>query len=448
MTAVETTARVPGYGTRLESDRTSPMYRALVAFLLVVAAWPAVAADTLIRASYLLDVRRGERVADPVVLVRDGRIAEVGRADRVPEAAAGSREIRLDGMTLLPGLIDLHVHLDSDPRYSSGYVRYQYSDRFWAMLAVANARRTLEAGFTTVRNVGSYHWDDVGLREAVDAGVVPGPRVTNAGWSFGATGGHCDVNYFPPSMQQAWPYNADSAAQARFSVRELHKYGAQLIKICATGGVFSRNTVPGAQQLSLEEMRAAAEEAHRLGMRIAAHAHGAPGIKDAIRAGVDSIEHASLIDDEGIALAKKSGTWLVMDIYNSEYTQAEGQRNGVLEDNLRKDRELAEVQRGNFRKAHAAGVKLGFGTDAGVYPHGDNAKQFGWMVRYGMTPLQAIRAATLHAAEAIGRDDVGVLEPGRYADLVAVAGDPSADVTLLESVPVVIKGGEMVKDTR
>jgi imidazolonepropionase-like amidohydrolase len=249
-------------------------------------------------------------------------------------------------------------------------------------------------------------------------------------------------------MDEKNPYVADSPDALRHSVRELRKYGAQVIKICATGGVFSRNTEPGAQQMTLAEMRAVAEEAHMQGLRVAAHAHGAAGIKDAIRAGIDTIEHASLIDDEGIALAKKHGTFLAMDIYNTEYTQAVGRENGVLEDNLRKDREVADQQREGFRKAHDAGVKLVFGTDAGVMPHGENARQFRFMVQYGMTPLESIRSATLTAAEALRRDDVGALETGRFADFVAVPGDPTADITLLESIPVVIKGGAVVKDSR
>jgi len=249
-------------------------------------------------------------------------------------------------------------------------------------------------------------------------------------------------------MEQKGQYNADSPEQARRSVRELRKYGAQVIKICATGGVFSRNTEPGQQQLSYEEMKAIVDDAHMLGLKVAAHAHGADGIRDAIRAGVDTIEHASLIDAEGIRLAKKHGAWLSMDIYNTDYTQSDGKKNGVLEDNLRKDREIADIQRENFRKAHAAGAKMIYGTDAGIYPHGNNAKQFAVMVRYGMTPVEAIRSATVDAASALGRKDLGVIEAGALADLIAVAGDPTRDVTVLESVPVVIKDGVVVEDAR
>jgi len=398
-----------------------------------------------ITANRMLDVRSGRMIENPHILVRNGRIVETGSgAEAVP---AGARHVDLSGMTLLPGLIDMHVHLDSDPSYG-GYTGLQFSDRFWSVLAVAHAQKTLAAGFTTVRNVGADAWNDVGLRQAIDAGKIPGPRVVTAGHSFGATGGHCDSTFFPPSMEQKSPFNADNPEEGRKRVRELRKYGAQVIKICATGGVFSRNTEPGQQQMGLEEMKAIADEAHMQGLRVAAHAHGASGIKDAIRAGVDTIEHASLIDDEGIALAKKHGAWLSMDIYNTDYTQAEGKKNGVLEDNLRKDREVAELQREGFRRAHAAGVKMVYGTDAGVYPHGLNASQFKVMVRYGMTPIEAIRSATLEAAQALDRNDVGAIENNRWADLVAVNGDPTQDVSLLETIPFVMKGGEVVKDLR
>jgi len=378
------------------------------------------------------------------VLVHDGKIVSVTAHGTVP---ADATRVDLAGLTLVPGLIDMHVHLDSDPSYG-GYTWLEYSDRFWSVLMVPHAKATLDAGFTTVRNVGSDAWNDVGLMQAIDAGKVPGPRVVPAAFAFGATGGHCDSTFFPPSMQQKGEFNADSPDEARKAVRTLRKYGAQVIKICATGGVFSRGDEPGQQQLNLAEMQAIVAEAHQQGLKVAAHAHGASGIKDAIRAGVDTIEHASLIDDEGIKLAIQHGAWLSMDIYNTDYTQAEGKKNGVLEDNLRKDRDIGELQRQNFRRAYQAGAKMIYGTDAGVYPHGDNARQFAVMVRYGMTPIDAIRAATINAAQALGRDDRGSLEAGRYADLVAVKGDPTADVTELERVAVVVKGGEVVKDAR
>jgi imidazolonepropionase-like amidohydrolase len=410
---------------------------------LLATATPAAAQGvTVVTAERLLDVRSGRYVADPQIVIRDGRIASVGRkGDAVPD---GATRIDLAGKTLLPGLIDMHVHITSDPRYG-GYSRLQFSDPFWSAISVPQAERTLMAGFTTVRNVGAQAWNDVGLRQAIEEGQVTGPRVVTAAYSFGATGGHCDSTFFPPSMDQRNRFNADSPEEARKSVRTLRKYGAQVIKICATGGVFSRNTEPGQQQMTLEEMKAVVDEAAMWGLRVAAHAHGTSGIKDAIRAGVHTIEHASLIDEEGIRLAKEKGAWLSMDIYNTEYTQSEGKKNGVLEDNLRKDREIADLQRENFRRAHRAGVKMVFGSDAGIYPHGQNARQFATMVRYGMTPVEAIRSATLNAADALGRDDVGALEPGRHADLIAVDGDPAADVTALEDVDFVMKGGAVVK---
>ena len=399
----------------------------------------------VLTADRMLDVRSGRLVNKPSILIRDGRIVEVASNGASVNAPGDAKRIDLPGMTLLPGLIDMHVHLDSDPLYG-GYTGLQFGDRFWSMLMVPQAEKTLLAGFTTVRNVGSDAWNDVGLMQAIDERKIRGPRIVPATYSFGATGGHCDSTYFPPSMEQKSPFNADNPDEARKRVRELRKYGAQVIKICATGGVFSRNTEPGQQQMSLEQMKAVVEEAHMWGLQVAAHAHGASGIKDAIRAGVDTIEHASLIDDEGIALAKKYGAWLSMDIYNTDYTQAEGKKNGVLEDNLRKDREIAEVQRQGFKRAHAAGVKMVYGTDAGIYTHGNNAAQFATMVRYGMTPVQAIQAATINASEALARKDVGIIEKDRWADVIAVKGDPTVDVTLLQKVDFVMKAGEVVKN--
>ena len=403
--------------------------------------------NAVVTAARMLDVRSGRMLHDVTVQIEDGRIKQVVQGKGSDIASADTPRYDLGDMTLLPGLIDMHVHLDSDPSYG-GYTGLQYGDRFWSVLTVPHALKTLQAGFTTVRNVGADAWNDVGLRQAIDQGKIPGPRVITATYAVGATGGHCDSTFFPPSMDQKGPYNIDSPEEGRKVVRTLRKYGAQVIKICATGGVFSHGDEPGAQQLTLDEMKAIVDEAHMASMKVAAHAHGAPGIKDAIRAGVDTIEHASLIDDEGIKLAKQHGTWLSMDIYNTEYTQAEGKKNGVLEDNLRKDREIADVQRENFRKAHDAGVKMIFGSDAGVYPHGDNGRQFRWMVKYGMTPTEAIQAATFNAAQALAREDRGAIETGRLADLIAVPGDPTRDVTVLESVPFVMKGGDVVKDSR
>jgi imidazolonepropionase-like amidohydrolase len=412
-----------------------------------LAAVPAFAAadSYALQCGQLFDARSGKVLGPHTIIVRAGKVAQVasGAAD-----SAGLERIDLSGHTCTPGWTDLHVHLENQSNPQSYSEEFRLDPVDLAFRSVGYANKTLMAGFTSVRNVGAEAWNDVGLRQAIDAGKMLGPRIVTAGYSFGSTGGHCDSTYFPPSMEQKSPFNADNPEEGRKRVRELRKYGAQVIKICATGGVFSRTTEPGQQQLSLEEMKAIVDEAHLQGLKVAAHAHGASGIKDAIRAGVDTIEHASLIDDEGIALAKKHGAWLSMDIYNTDYTQAEGKKNGVLEDNLRKDREIGDIQRENFRRAHRAGAKMIYGTDAGIFPHGDNARQLAVMVRYGMTPLEAIRSATVNSAEALGRNDVGVLEAGRYADLVAVAGDPTRDVSLLETVPFVMKGGEVVKDAR
>lgn len=412
-----------------------------------LAAWAvaaaAQAATVAVSADRLLDVATGKYVDKPLVVITDGRITAVEhQGEAVP---AGASRVDLPGVTLLPGLIDMHVHLTSSPLYG-GYNRYQFTDSFWPIIATRHAKLTLEAGFTTVRNVGSRDFDDVGLMQAINAGFVEGPRIVPAGYAIGSTGGHCDSNSFPPSMKQKGDAVIDSPDAGREMVRRMHKYGAQVIKICATGGVFSHGDTPGAQQLTLEEIKAMVDEAHRAGMRVAAHAHGADGIKAAILGGVDTIEHASLVDDEGIRLALAHGSYFGMDIYNTDYTQAEGKKNGVLEENLQKDRDIGEIQRENFRKALKAGVKMIFSTDAGVYPHGTNARQFAVMVRYGATPLQAIQTATLNAAAALDRvKDVGQATPGHYGDLVGVAGDPLSDVTVLEHPVFVMKGGEVVK---
>ncbi|RZJ47128.1 MAG: amidohydrolase family protein [Brevundimonas sp.] len=412
-----------------------------------VAAGPVSAETLVVTAARMIDVERGRYVDNPVVVVTDGRIVSVGTA--VPAGLpADAERLDLPGLTLLPGLIDMHVHLADTP-YVSGWTTLDYADDFRPLLQVPQARATLDAGFTTVRNLGGPDFADVALMQAIDGGFVVGPRVIPAGAYIGATGGHCDETGFPYSMRVENEFVADSPDEMRHSIREVRKYGAQVIKICATGGVFSRNTEPGQQQLSFEELKAAADEAHMWGLRIAAHAHGASGIREAIRAGIDTIEHASLIDAEGIRLAVERGTWLSMDIYNTDFTQATGTQFGVTEDNLRKDREIAQIQRDNFRAAHAAGARMVFGSDAGIYPHGKNAEQFAVMVRYGMTPAEAIRSATWNAAQALGRErDVGAIVTGRYGDLIAVAGDPLADVRALETVTVVVKGGEVVRDAR
>ena len=428
------------------------MKRLLLAAVAAVSiAAPAHAEKVVVTADRMLDVVTGRYVDGPAIFIGDdGRIQSIVNAATV-QIPAGTRHIDLAGRTLLPGLIDMHVHLDS-PADIGGYRGLEFTDSFWQATAVGNARAMLDAGFTTVRNVGSGNRNDVGLKQAIDNGYAVGPRIVPAGYALGATGGHCDSTFLPPSLEKPRKEEGigDGPEELRHQVRRQRKFGAEVIKICATGGVFSRNTEPGQQQLSEAEMRAIADEAHQWGVRVAAHAHGAAGINAAIRAGIDTIEHASLADDESIrlAVARKQPVWFGMDIYNTEYTQAEGRKNGTLEDNLRKDREIAQAQRDNFRKAHRAGVRMVFASDAGVMPHGQVGKQFRTMVQYGMTPLQAIQAATRNAAEALGRADVGLLAPGRYGDIVAVTGDPTRDVTLLERPDAVIKGGQLVKGSQ
>lgn len=417
-------------------------FSAVVAIsMMSLLAAPAAAEATYITGDRMLDVERGRYVEAPLITVVDGKVVSVEAGKAAPY---GADVIDLSGHTILPGLIDMHVHLDGRPEYG-GYNSLQFSDRFWTILGAVNAGRMLGAGFTTVRNVGASDYNVVGLDQAIEEGWLDGPRIVNAAHALGATGGHCDDTFLPPSFEAKSPAVGDGAAELRLRVREQRKYGAEVIKVCATGGVFSRNTAPGQQQLHQEELYAIADEAHMWGLKVAAHAHGAAGIKAAIRAGIDTIEHASLVDDEGIRLAVEHGTYFSMDIYNTDYTQASGKANGVLEENLRKDREIAQIQRDNFRKAHKAGVRMVFGSDAGVMPHEDVGGQFAVMVEYGMTPIEAIRAATLNAAEALGQaGEVGVIKTGAWADMIAVSGDPLADVSELADVDVVIKGGKIV----
>ena len=408
---------------------------------------PATAA-TLVTAERMLDVKTGQYVDHPAILVGDnGRIERIGTLASI-QVPAGTQHIDLPGETLLPGLIDMHVHMNSLATVG-GYEGLKYTDSFWAAIGPYNARKDIDAGFTTVRNVGSGDFDDVGLKQAIDGGWIVGPRIIPATYLLGATGGHCDdTNGLPPSLggDKTGPGIVTSPEQAREKVRWVHKYGAEVIKICATGGVFSLGDAVGAQQLSYEEMKAIADEAHMLGLKVAAHAHGDEGIHDAILAGIDTIEHASLASDATIQLAKQHGTWFDMDIYNDDYILATGTSNGTEQQSLDKERMVGLKQRQTFQRAVKAGVKMIFGTDAGVYPHGDNAKQFAKMVQWGMTPLQAIQAATLNAGEALARTgDVGQIAPGLYGDMVAVRGDPLHNVALLEHVDAVIKGGELVK---
>lgn len=416
----------------------------LACCLLLLGLATAAQADTVVvTADRMIDVLAGRVVERPQITITDGRVAAV--ATQGAAVPAGARRVDLPGETLLPGLIDMHVHITSDPRYG-GYGWLEFTDNFWTVVGVANAKRTLEAGFTTIRNVGSDHYDDVALKQAIELGYVPGPRIVPATYAIGATGGHCDTTEFPPSVSVPSPAVADGPEAIRATVRKLRKYGAEVIKFCGTGGVFSKTDTVGGQQYSLAEMQALVEEAHMLGLKVAVHAHGAAGIKDAIRAGADTIEHCSLADAEAFELAKQHGTWFSMDIYNDDYILAEGAKNGVFQESLDKERAIGRKQRETFRAALEAGVKMVYGTDAGVYPNGDNARQFATMVEWGMTPLQAIQSATVSAAEALGRSaDVGAIAVGRYGDLVGVRGDPLADVRRLQSVAFVMKGGEVVK---
>jgi imidazolonepropionase-like amidohydrolase len=395
------------------------------------------AATTVVTADRMLDVAKGTYIEHPAVFIDDsGHITSVADA-RTIRFGSEVKHIDLAGETLLPGLIDMHVHLTSLAEVG-GYQGLKYTDTFWQAVGVANAAKTLRAGFTTVRNVGSSDFEDVGLEQAIDGGWIPGPRIVPATYAIGATGGHCDDSGLPPYYDKKGPSVVSGPQDAREKVRWLHKYGAQVIKICATGGVFSLGDSVGAQQLSLEEMKAIADEAHMLGLRVAAHAHGDEGIHDAILAGIDTIEHASLASDATIQLAKSHGTWFDMDIYNDDYILATGTSNGTEQESLDKEKAIGLKQRQTFQRGVRAGVKMLFGTDAGIYPHGDNAKQFAKMVQWGMTPIQAIRAATTSASEALGRRDVGAIESGRYGDIIAVRGDPLQNVAVLEHVDAVI----------
>jgi imidazolonepropionase-like amidohydrolase len=397
-----------------------------------------------VRAGKLVDVVAGRVLDNQLILISGQRITAVGPAGSL-SVPAGADVVDLSGATVLPGLVDAHVHLTGDP-HQHGYASLGVSDIRAAMYGARSARVTLEAGFTAVRNVGASGFGDVALRDAINDGELPGPRMRVSGYALGIKGGHCDNNLLPHDFHYTENGVADGPWAARAKVREMAKYGADTIKICASGGVLSKGDEPGAQQFTLEEMKAIVEEAHKLGRRVAAHAHGASSIRDAILAGVDSVEHASLVDDEGIRLAREKGTVFVMDIYNDDYILQEGAKAGMLPESLEKERALGQLQRDNFRKAFKGGVKMAFGTDAGVYPHGDNARQFRYMVEYGMSPMQAIQAATINAADLLGwKDRIGSVSPGKYADLVAVSGDPLKDPAELTRVQFVMKGGAVVK---
>lgn len=417
-------------------------------FLFIAAAIVALSgakAETIVlKAAAMVDVEQGTIIADPQIIIVDGLIQSVNSPAN--EIDTDVRIIDLGTKTILPGLVDMHVHLTGKAT-DQGYRRLAISHERAAITGVLNARKTLMAGITTARNVGAPSYADVALRDAINEGDVPGPRLFVSGPSIGITGGHCsDNNLLPEEYGIVGEGVADGPWAARTKVRRHIKYGVDLIKTCSTGGVLSKGTQVGAPQYTVEELTALTEEAHSHGRKVASHAHGAAGIINALKAGVDTIEHASFISDEGIAMAKRQGTYLSMDIYNTEYILSEGEKAGFLEESLAKERMTGATQRESFRRAHEAGVKMVMGTDAGVYPHGDNMKQLSRMVRFGMTPTQALQAATLNAADALGqKGKFGNIAPGMSADIIAVSGNPLDDITVLESVTFVMKEGRVYK---
>ncbi|MEM5552361.1 amidohydrolase family protein [Pseudoalteromonas neustonica] len=397
-------------------------------------------ATTYITAKAMLDVNNGKLISTPLIQIDNGVITQVSTGN-LPTLQQGDEHIQLLELTIMPGLMDMHVHLTSDPTVPRSE-RIGQSIPRQAIKAAYFAQKTLNAGFTTVRNVGAQGYSVIAVRDGINAGDIIGPRIWAAGPSLGVTGGHCDNNRLPPEMKYTAEGVADGPWAVRAKVRENIKYGANAIKFCATGGVFSKGTKVGIQQYSLEEMTAIVDEAHMRGLTVAAHAHGTSGITAAIKAGVDSVEHVSFVDDEAIKLAKKHGTWFSMDIYNTEYTLTYGEQNGVAQENLEKERQVSKRQRDSFRRAVDAGVNMVFGTDAAIYPHGDNAKQFSRMVEFGMSPLQAIQSATINSAKLLKvEDQLGQLKVGFAADIIAVKGNPLNDVSLLENVSFVMKAG-------
>jgi len=396
----------------------------------------------VIKAGRVLDVKTGKTLTNQTIVIQGDKIASIGADAQAP---AGATVINLPNATVLPGLIDAHTHITFNPNF--GYSSLAISVPREALIGAKNARLTLEAGFTTVRNVGAKGYADVALRDAINAGDVPGPRMLVSGPALSITGGHCDNNLLPFEYHAVSAGVADGVEEVQHKTREIIKYGADLIKVCATGGVLSKGDNPQHSQYTLEEMKAIVTDAHRLGRKVAAHAHGAEGIRWASMAGVDSIEHGSYIDDPAIAEMKKNGTYLVPTLYLMDWFYENAERIGTPPDLIAKGKEVMPAARKNVARAFAAGVKVGFGTDAAVYPHGLNAHEFAVMVKLGLTPLQAIQSATINDADLLGwSDKVGTIEPGKFADIVAVDGDPLQDVTTLERVKFVMKGGEVVKN--
>lgn len=398
----------------------------------------------VIRAGRLLDVKAGKMLSNQAVVIQGDKVVSVGPAAEV-KSQPGDTIIDLPNATVLPGLIDVHTHLTFDPKF--GYESLGISIPREALTGAKNARITLEAGFTTVRNVGADGYSDVALRDAINAGDVPGPRMLVSGPALGITGGHCDNNLLPWEYHVSDPGVADGVPAVQHKVREVIKYGADVIKICATGGVLSKGDDPQASQYTLEEMKAIVADAHRLGRKVAAHAHGAQGIMWASQAGVDSVEHCSYIDDASIAEVKKNGTYVVPTLYLSDWLTENMEKIGMPEMFATKARQVFGIVQNNLRHAFASGVKVAFGTDAAVYPHGLNAHEFAVYVKLGMTPAQAIRTATVNAADLLGWSDrVGSLEFQKWADLIAVDGDPLQDITTLQHVKFVMKGGDVAKN--
>lgn len=407
----------------------------------------AVAQVTVIRAGKLIDSDSGAVLTGQSILIRDGKIEAVGASVTIPSNA---RVVDLSKMTVLPGLIDCHTHLADGAHDSDPIGQFKKTAAQVVLESVPNARVTLESGFTTVRDVGTYRaLGDVALRDAINRGDIVGPRMFVAGAYVTISGGAGAATGLAPDIPLPWDLHygeANGPWEVRKVVRQLAHDGVDHIKVLSSGAVLAHGSNPNSQEFTPEELQAAVDEASHFGLRVEAHAHSPQGIKNAIRAGVASVEHASLIDDEGIALAKQHGTYLDMDIYDEECIQADGKNGNMPKDFLEHDAQLGQIQRDNFRKAVTAGVKMSFGTDAGVCPYGESGKQFAFMVKYGMTPMQAIQAATSNAADLLGHsDEIGSIKPGKYADIIAVNGDPLADVRLLESVQFVMKDGKIYK---
>jgi imidazolonepropionase-like amidohydrolase len=402
---------------------------------------------TAIRAGKLVDPDSGTVLADQIIVVRDSKIEKVGKGIEIP---AGATLVDLSQMTVLPGLIDCHTHLADGARTGDPLAQFKKTGAQVALESVPNARAMLESGFTTVRDVGTYRaLGDIALRDAISRGDIVGPRMFVAGAYVTIAGGAGALTGLAPDISIPWDLHygeANSPWEVRKVIRQLAHDGVDHIKILSSGAVLTHGSNPKSQEFTSEELQAAVDEASRFGLRVAAHAHSPEGIKNAIRAGVASVEHATMIDNEGLALARQRGTYLDMDIYDEECIQEDGRKGDVPKDFLEHDAELGQIQRDNFRKAVAAGVKMSFGTDAGVCAYGTSAKQFAFMVKYGMTPMQAIQAATSNAADLLGHsNEIGSIKPGKYADIIAVSGDPIADVRVLEDVKFVMKEGRIYK---